>query len=374
MSELASSEPPETPESSRAIFTDVARVFGVVVLLIIIAAVLAQFVPLIAMLLYAIVALLFFMVPERLLEKRGEDPADYAITRGNVPRGLAWGFGATLLTLPLFIPGYFIWEHYFLDREFQPNAARYMQWSTDVQGEPTGWGKDGAGVWVWSDRDVLRVGLRNDGGPNNRVTISADQPFKPDKRGTVVLKPLETNADGESPRWELTLTHAQGRGVVTIRGPTSMRVSVAPIVDENPRWPMYQGPRAEPVEDGAFEDDRGLWWLALWFATQFLLVALPEEVFYRGFIQTRLEQAFEARGSTASWLGFTPAIFWTSVLFGIGHLVVPVGGAIVANRMAVFFPSLLFGWLRRRTDSVLAPTIYHAFSNAMVLLAAVHFT
>lgn len=359
-------------ESSRAIFKDVAKVYGGVLIIIVVAAVLASFVGLIAQLLYAIVALLFFLVPERILERRGEDPVDYGITRGNVKRGVLWGLGATLLTLPLFIPGYWIWEHYGLNREFNPDMGRYNQWSTETDGEPKGWGRDDAGVWVWSDRDVLFVGIRNDGEPNNKVVIAANQPFIPEKRGTLVLKPLKTNADGASPEWEVTLTNAQSRGVVTIRGPTDVQVRTEPTVDANPPWPVYKGPRAEEVDE--FDDSRGYWWLALWFATQFLLVAMPEEVFYRGFIQTRLEQAFEARQNTSSWLGFTPAIFWTSVLFGIGHLVVPVGGAIVGNRMSVFFPSLLFGWLRRRTNSVLASTIYHAFSNAMVLMAAVHFT
>ncbi len=356
----------------RAIFKDVARVYIGVVAIIIVAAVLAQFVGLIAQMLYAIVALLFFLVPERLIERRGEDPVDYGITRGNTRRGILWGFGATLLTLPFFIPGYWVWEHYFLERDFDPDIGRYRQWSSDLDGEPEQWGQDAAGVWVWSDRDTIHVGVRNDGGPNNKVRLQADQPFTMQKRGTLVLKPLAVNAEGASAIWEITLTHSRSRGVVTIRGPDSLEVTAVPITAKNPQWPVYKGPNAEVVE-GSFRDNRGIWWLLLWFATQLLLVALPEEVFYRGFVQTRLEQGFAARGSTASFLGFTPAIFWTSVLFGVGHLVVPVGGVLLANRMTVFFPSLLFGWLRRRTNSVLASTIYHAFSNAMVLVAAVHF-
>lgn len=365
---------PDGPPASNVFFKDVARVYGGVLVVVIIAAVVAQFVDLVAQMLYAIVALLFFLVPERLIERRGEDPADYGIHTGDLRQGVLWGLLATAVTLPFFLPGYWVWERYFLDREFEPDAGRYRQWSTDVQGEPRRWGEDAAGVWVWADRDILQVGIRNTGEPNNRVIIESPSPFTMDRRGTLFLKPIEPDPTGAATRWEVALTHSQSRGVVTIRGPDELTVTAQPVVAANPAWPVYVGPSAERVDDGAFHDERALWWLALWFATQFLLVALPEEVFYRGFLQTRLEQGFAARGISTTWLGFTPAIFWASILFGLGHLLVPVGGAILANRMAVFFPSLLFGWLRRRTGSVVASTIYHAFSNAMVLLAAVHFT
>jgi membrane protease YdiL (CAAX protease family) len=166
--------------------------------------------------------------------------------------------------------------------------------------------------------------------------------------------------------------------MVKIRGPDDIRVRVEPVAEGNPTWPLYTGPNADPAESNEYSDERGWMWLFLWVATQFVLVAFPEEYFYRGFIQTRLEQGFEARAEAKGKamtviLGFTPAILVSSILFGIGHLLVPVGGAILGNRMSVFFPALLFGWLRRRTGSILASTIYHAFSNMMVLVAAVHF-
>ncbi|HOI10193.1 MAG TPA: CPBP family glutamic-type intramembrane protease, partial [Myxococcota bacterium] len=39
-------------------------------------------------------------------------------------------------------------------------------------------------------------------------------------------------------------------------------------------------------------------------------------------------------------------------------------------RLAVFVPGLLFGWLRERTRSIVAPALLHAASN--VLLAALN--
>jgi membrane protease YdiL (CAAX protease family) len=115
-------------------------------------------------------------------------------------------------------------------------------------------------------------------------------------------------------------------------------------------------------------------------ATQILLIALPEEYFYRGYLQTRLGEAFAARRDEQGLEGNGPELFGINIevvvasfLFGIGHLLIPVGGVLLANRFAVFFPSLLFGALRRKTGSITAPVVYHALCNMMVLVAAVHF-
>lgn len=364
-------------ERARAAFADVGKVFGGVLVAVIGFAVLSQFVGFVGQMLYAIVAFLFFFVPQRILEKRDEDPADWGMTAGNISRGVLWGVGATLLTLPFFVPGYWIWETYFLERDFAPDMQRYRQWSVELDGEPEAWGRREAGVWIWSHRDEIHVGVRNDGGPNNHVRIEADQPFKPVRRGTVNLRP-EPPGQKTARVWIVSTTHSRSRGAVMIRGPDDVKVTVEPNVEDAPVWPIFTGPNAEPLEKGEFTDSRGVAWLLLWVATQFILVAFPEEYFYRGFIQTRLDQGFEARAEAKGKamtviLGFTPAIVVTSLLFGIGHLLVPVGGALLGNRMSVFFPALLFGWLRRKTDSILAPTIYHAFSNMMVLVAAVHF-
>ncbi len=367
-----------TDEERRNPFREVGVVYTSVLAAIIVFAVAAVFVPLINQLLYAIVAFLFFFVPQKILERERASPEEYGMVAGDVKRGLLWGFGATLVTLPFFLPGYWIWETQFLERELAVDVERYRQWSLELEGEPENWGADTAGVWIWSDRDELSVGIRNDGEANNRVTIEADEPFVPTKRGTVSLKPADGESRDGARKWIATLTHSSSRGVVTIRGPDDVRVTVAPITAGNRTWPMFRGPSASPVEDNEVSDSRGVGWLFLWVATQFVLVAFPEEYFYRGYVQTKLEKGFEERAARRGRtmrvvLGVTPAIVTTSLMFGIGHLLVPVGGALLANRMAVFFPSLVFGWLRRHTGSILAPTIYHAFSNMLVLVSAVHF-
>ena len=48
-----------------------------------------------------------------------------------------------------------------------------------------------------------------------------------------------------------------------------------------------------------------------------------------------------------------------SALFALGHLLVDFNPL----RLAVFFPALVFGWMRQATGSILAGTLFHAASN-----------
>jgi membrane protease YdiL (CAAX protease family) len=91
---------------------------------------------------------------------------------------------------------------------------------------------------------------------------------------------------------------------------------------------------------------------------QLLMVALPEETFYRGFVQTALDDVWKQRfrflGGYLSW-----GIVVSSLIFALGHLLTEFN----ATRLAVFFPSLLFGWLRTRTRGVGAGIFFHALCN-----------
>ena len=91
---------------------------------------------------------------------------------------------------------------------------------------------------------------------------------------------------------------------------------------------------------------------------QVALIALPEEVFYRGYLQTRLDDAWPRR-VTVLGASLGPSILVTSAIFAVGHLLTIHD----AGRLAVFFPSLVFGWLRARTGGVGASIVFHASCN-----------
>lgn len=94
----------------------------------------------------------------------------------------------------------------------------------------------------------------------------------------------------------------------------------------------------------------------------FFVVGLCEEFFYRGYLQTRLRDAWPSgRVFMGARLG---RAFWlTAVLFALGHLAI-----FQVWRLAVFFPSLLFGYLRERTGSIMAGAAFHACCNLLVLV------
>lgn len=108
----------------------------------------------------------------------------------------------------------------------------------------------------------------------------------------------------------------------------------------------------------AFRLPDGLPLLAL---VQLLVVALPEELFYRGFVQTAWARTAPERGVTVLGARLGAGFLWTQLLFAAGHLVV-----LQPWRLGTFFPGLLFGWLRARTGSLAAPVVLHALSNLFI--------
>ena len=93
---------------------------------------------------------------------------------------------------------------------------------------------------------------------------------------------------------------------------------------------------------------------------QIIVVALPEELFFRGYLQSRMAQLWPAQKR----LFGTPvgmALLMSSVVFGLAHFV----GEYRIDRLATFFPGLVFGFLRTRTGRLLAPVSYHAFCNLL---------
>jgi membrane protease YdiL (CAAX protease family) len=94
------------------------------------------------------------------------------------------------------------------------------------------------------------------------------------------------------------------------------------------------------------------------FFGQLLVIALPEEAFYRGYLQSSLDEVWRPRLRVlGAELG--PGILLTSALFAAGHLCTEFN----PGRLAVFFPALVFGWLRTRTRGVGAGLVFHALCN-----------
>jgi len=104
-----------------------------------------------------------------------------------------------------------------------------------------------------------------------------------------------------------------------------------------------------------------------WVIDNLLVVALPEEFFYRGFVQGRLRDAWP-QGRRIFGVRLGPAFWLTQLLFAIGHLAI-----FEVWRLAVIFPALLFGWMRERTGSVMGAALFHAACNLLALVLEASF-
>jgi membrane protease YdiL (CAAX protease family) len=91
---------------------------------------------------------------------------------------------------------------------------------------------------------------------------------------------------------------------------------------------------------------------------QALAIALPEEFYFRGYLQSRLNLVCGRPWRLWS-AQIGPGLFVTALVFMLCHLLVSASWL----RVAILFPALLFGWMRERTNSLLAPVLFHALSN-----------
>lgn len=96
-------------------------------------------------------------------------------------------------------------------------------------------------------------------------------------------------------------------------------------------------------------------------AYQVFFVAIPEEFFYRGYFQTRLNEV-HARAVPLFGTHFGVGLLVANLFFAFGHSVVDVQWW----HFATFFPGLVFGWMRERSKGVLAGALFHALCNVSV--------
>lgn len=97
-------------------------------------------------------------------------------------------------------------------------------------------------------------------------------------------------------------------------------------------------------------------------AHQLFFVALPEEFFYRGYFQTRLNEVFPRKflifGVPMGWAAPLACLF-----FAFGHSLVQLQWW----HFATFFPGLVFAWMREKTGGVVAGAFFHAACNLGVI-------
>jgi len=98
---------------------------------------------------------------------------------------------------------------------------------------------------------------------------------------------------------------------------------------------------------------------ALLIVLQLFYVSLPEEVFFRGYLQENI-------GNTLR------GIVIVSLLFALGHLFTlcvasGFSGGICTQSILTFFPSLIMGYLYARTGTLWGSIVFHFLSNMVYI-------
>ncbi|QQR79789.1 MAG: CPBP family intramembrane metalloprotease [Deltaproteobacteria bacterium] len=98
--------------------------------------------------------------------------------------------------------------------------------------------------------------------------------------------------------------------------------------------------------------------------SQIILVGFPEELFFRGYLQSFLKFRFDDQISFLKPLHLeaTYSIPLSAIIFAASHSLI----AFQWWHFSIFFPALVFGWLREKTNGLVAPILFHALSNIVI--------
>lgn len=103
--------------------------------------------------------------------------------------------------------------------------------------------------------------------------------------------------------------------------------------------------------------------------TQLLLVAFPEEFFFRGYLQGRLSEVFVVERKIFCADFGLPQIL-TALVFALSHSFI----AVQWWHIFIFFPALVFAWLKEKTGTIWAGTMFHASCNMFAFWVAASYS
>ncbi|TNE45446.1 MAG: CPBP family intramembrane metalloprotease [Deltaproteobacteria bacterium] len=267
--------------------------------------------------------------------------------------GLALWLLVSALFLPPTVFGHHIWQHW-NGLKVHANEHPYKQFPFSMRGAPAPI-QQPEDIQVYADlqqpeltirwRDPVEATLKSDG--HLRVMAGASWVRDNNEGKTIQF------SGGSSQSIEVRLrVNAENVRLFFMRDGKVVH-----------RQHIRLGPDQSPAQTDTVS--RNYWWILYIIIAQLLMVALPEEFLYRGYMLTRLDALFPPRtiwGIPLSWGNLI-----TSILFALTHFVIGWN----AYRLSVFFPSLIFGMLKQKTRSLLAPILFHASANIFIKLLEV---
>ena len=96
----------------------------------------------------------------------------------------------------------------------------------------------------------------------------------------------------------------------------------------------------------------------LFLLSQILLVSFPEEFYFRGFLQDQMNRWYP---SQKNYFGapFGKAQILNALVFALAHSVI----SFQIWHLSIFFPALLFAWLKEKTQTIWASVFFHGVCN-----------
>lgn len=350
------------PTSGKEVSVALGLLYGGTVLL----AILSLLFPALVSLQQAVLAGLLLFIPTWVL-KRYAAPLtidDLGVGMGPWGRTLVVSVATMAVVFSLFGVGFHVFQTQWNGARAVADPGRLLRWGEAVERAPSNvcdkrTGEDPK-VHVWFERGGLwvmgpaqkRLSLNLEAGPEKPAALARALACPPGAPQPHTSQRLVAQ-DGA---FQAPLGHG-----VWVPLPTQLGARVTLSLDGKtvPASGVRTG-RFEQSASDPLEFERSLWWILTYIVVHLGLIALPEEWFFRGYLQPRLDRRF---GTPVNVLGVR--LGWGVVLsaaaFAILHPILIPG----VYRLAVFFPALLFGWLRAKTGNIGAAVVVHACANLL---------
>jgi membrane protease YdiL (CAAX protease family) len=310
----------------------------------------------------ALAALMFIGLPLWILRRRRIDAHAFGIRFDGLRTQTKKAAIVALVVFPVFLIGNHLVEMEFRGRTLALDDHVVWRWPLNLQNRPSPVMED-EDFTLYAERGVLTVLWSSPGRDAERqITLEFDGPIESTRvvqpRGDRVLEGARCATPITKPSPNILQVHSGCGAGVRVHVGEARHVSLE--LD-----PHRDSPK--DVRIGAFrlltdetDFDRTIWWIFELLLIHIIMVGIPEEVFYRGYVQTRLQALFPPRWRLFG-VEIGTAVLMTSVLFALGHFLIEFN----PWRLMVFFPSLLFGWVRNWTGVIGAAAIVHGLSNVL---------
>ena len=361
-----------SPLSKKGIWLESIGAYLFTVIAIVVLAALSSINSLVMEITQALVALLFIGLPWWILKKRGKSLDSLGIKSIPISREIRFALGVSLLVFPLFMIGNHLFQTQNQDRQLEMGTQWIDRWEHGVHGRPDSLSQERP-FTIWEERGTWTILWSTpEKGENVEVSITLKGDSPQAVRSVFVkngdlLRGRLCAISLSSPTTQSLETQSKCHGGIRFESREAHEIEIQLTRGTKPTESHEIVLGEFSISSGDNPPLRysrgmgwGLWWILELLLIHIVLVGIPVEVFYRGYLQSRLQQVMPTRWSFfgVSW---GPALIVTSVLFALGHYAVGLN----PERLLVFFPSLLFGLVRNWTGSIGAAALFHAFCNVL---------